>query len=390
MLRKAFWGFAVFFLVCSGLDAAAARGRRGKKGARSVRVAILPVKAKGVTAKVANELGTTVFKELKEIGVFRFISPKQTSRKLRIMRKRKIYRPNCAENPKCIRRVGRRLRAKVLYYLVVAKARQGITLNMRTFDVKSGKEVRKGSEFATEDPADMERATRWLTRIVSGPMITTLARGKGRLEITCNEEGADLYLNGKSFGKRTGKSFKVGSGVFDIVVKKQGFKPFHDVVVVKPGQSRKVDAVIEKTGPEVPDVVAGVVDKGKEARPEKKPGEKKEDVPAWAVFEKKKDKPKPLVAGTDTKGDSGGGDVLPWQKKKAKAQPFLPDDGEEPVEPEPDDDGEDRFYETWWFWTIVGVAVAGGTAGGLYAAGIFGGEGNGGNDLTGSALLTWE
>ncbi len=30
-----------------------------------------------------------------------------------------------------------------------------------------------------------------------------------------------------------------------------------------------------------------------------------------------------------------------------------------------------RWYKSWWFWTIVSAAVVGGTAGGLYAAGVF-------------------
>jgi hypothetical protein len=35
--------------------------------------------------------------------------------------------------------------------------------------------------------------------------------------------------------------------------------------------------------------------------------------------------------------------------------------------------GGPAFYETWWFWTIVSVAVVGGTAGALYGAGVFDG-----------------
>lgn len=30
-----------------------------------------------------------------------------------------------------------------------------------------------------------------------------------------------------------------------------------------------------------------------------------------------------------------------------------------------------RWYQAWWFWTLVGLVVAGGTAGGLYAGGVF-------------------
>jgi hypothetical protein len=35
--------------------------------------------------------------------------------------------------------------------------------------------------------------------------------------------------------------------------------------------------------------------------------------------------------------------------------------------------GGPAFYETWWFWTIVSVAVVGGTAGALYGVGVFDG-----------------
>jgi hypothetical protein len=36
-----------------------------------------------------------------------------------------------------------------------------------------------------------------------------------------------------------------------------------------------------------------------------------------------------------------------------------------------------KWYKSWWFWTIVSVAVVGGTAGGLYAAGVFDGGASG-------------
>ncbi len=37
------------------------------------------------------------------------------------------------------------------------------------------------------------------------------------------------------------------------------------------------------------------------------------------------------------------------------------------------DNGGPAFYKTWWFWTIVGVAVVGGTAGALFGVGVFDG-----------------
>ncbi|MBW1873055.1 MAG: PEGA domain-containing protein, partial [Deltaproteobacteria bacterium] len=283
MSKKMIFGLLVLLVFGSWQTPAYAKGKVKGKGLKRVRVAILPVQVKGVPAGLGNNTGTTVFKELRQIGVFRFISPRQTGKVVRWLKKKKIFTSNCIEKPKCIRKVGRRLKAKVLYHLIVAKAQGGVTLSMRTFDVKSGKQVRKGSEFAQMEQADINRAVRWLTRTVSGPMITTLAKGKGKLQVNCEESGADLFLNGKSFGKRTGKSFKVSSGVFDIVVKKDGFMPFHDVVVVKPDQKQIVKAVLKRDTGLRPPVVASGTGSGDLGKVRAGTGDKKpKDLPAWA------------------------------------------------------------------------------------------------------------
>jgi hypothetical protein len=382
---------ALAMLALSGSATAQARGRAPK--GKSVRVAILPVQVKGVSPKLGNRLGTTVFKELSEIGVFRFISPKQTARKIRWMKKRKIFKPGCTENPKCVRKVGRSLKAKVIYQLIASKAQKGVTLKMRTFDVKSGREIRADSQFSTEEPTDLERAARWLTRTVSGPMVSTLAPGKGKLHVSCEEGGADLYLNGKSFGKRTGKSFKVGSGVFDVMVKKEGYTTFHDVVVIKPGQRKTVAAVIKPKVPEVPEVpeaVATAIGSGSE----KKTGgssassgsatKKAKDLPAWAVFEKPK--PKPIVLNKQSGAKTGSGvEKMPWQNT-AKKEPYLPEKREEKVA-KAGKRRESKFYETWWFWTLIGAGVAGAAGTTAYFL-LAGGEGGGAG--TGSAIINWE
>jgi PEGA domain-containing protein len=385
MSRKMISGLLVLLVFASWQTLAQAKGKVRAKKVNKVRVAILPVQVKGVPAGLGNNTGTSVFKELRQIGVFRFISPKQTAKVVRWLKKKKIFKPRCTEKPKCIRNVGRRLKAKVLYHLVVSKAEGGVTLSMRTFDVKSGKQVREGSEFAELEQADMDRAVRWLTRSVSGPMITTLAKGKGKLQVDCEEDGADLYLNGKSFGKRTGKSFKVSSGVFDVVVKKEGFKQFHDVVVVKPNQKQVVKAVLKRDAGLSPPVVA-VTDTGKKPDTVKTgTGDKKpKDLPAWAVFEKPKDKPKPLVLKDKKDGTTAGG-TMPWQQVDKK-KPFLPEKEEKPKIADAKENGDTAFYETWWFWTIIGVGVAG--AAGTTAYFVL--SGSGGDSGQGSALVSWD
>jgi len=394
---------ALVFLTSPGWAKKVAKPRK----ARAVRAMVLPLKVRGLDAQQARSLGkrvgAAVVTELKDLGIFKLLIGKQVSAKLKRLKQKRVMVKDCDTKRKCVRAVGRNLGAKVLFHIQLAKAQEGITVTIRTLDVRSGKEVRKEVQFTTGEPADVDRAARWAARKVSSPMISTLLKGKGHLEIQASEQGADLYLNGKNFGKRTGKSFKVGSGVFDIQVKKEGFKPFHDVVVIRPGKHVVVKAELESERPAAVAVapapvqpegtVPGPPDEG--STPNEP--EPKKDLPAWAIFEKPKPAGEsgqaapgktepgkvesPKVAGLSSPGEK--------PKPKAKPEPFLPPDKgplDEPVE-KIDDEGSD-WYASWWFWTIVGVAVAGGVGGGLYAGGVF--DTSSGSGPTGAAMISWQ
>jgi len=363
MLRRSIGWLTMAVVLSIGPGVAQAKGKRPARS-QKVRVAILPVQVKGLAADLGRKLGVVLIRELREIGVFRVLPGKSTAARLNRLKRRKVFTPGCIDNPRCVRKVGQQLRAKVLYHLEVSEAPDGIRLNMRTFDVRSGKEVRQATETASAGPGETERAARWVTRKVSSPMITTLARGKGKLRVDCDQPGAELVLNGKSFGKRTGRSFKVSSGVFEVEVKRDGFEKFRDVVVIKPGQEKVVTVELEPEGDTPPAIAAaGDQDRTPGAAAGDEPAKQK-DLPPWAVFEKKK-KPKALASTgtTDTAAGGTGASAMPWQQTGKSKQPYLPDD-----EPEQKTEtarrDERSFYQTWWFWTLIGagVAAAGGTA----------------------------
>ncbi|MBN2498554.1 MAG: PEGA domain-containing protein [Deltaproteobacteria bacterium] len=427
---------STLLLLALGADAAAKKKKARPRKAAAIRVMILPVQVKGLSADRARtlgkDLGKSMIHELQDIGIFRVLADKRSVAKLRQLRKKKIYVRDCHAKRGCLRKVGRSLNAKVVYHMQVAKAREGVTVTMRTFDVRSGKEVRKAvARMDTDDPVKLERQSRWLARKVSSPMITTLLKGKGRLKIDCQEGGADLFINGKSFGKKTNRSFKVSSGVFDIKVKKEGFAEFHDVVVVKPKQEKVVVAALEpvdktdalvadagkpgpgetKPGETKPDETKPDETKPDETKPdetkpdETKPGETKPDetkpdetkpdetkpdetkpekeLPPWALFERpKKPKEETKPAGEGGTSVAGGGAVGTGGEK-----PFMPTPEPEPVKDEDEDKPGPAWYKTWWFWTIVGVGVAGAAAGVSVALLAGGGEPA---PETGSAILSWD
>lgn len=382
-----------------------ARKRRPAKKGRTVRALVLPLKAKGLQPERARELGkhlgVTMVRELRELGVFRVLVGRRVSKRLHRLKRKNVLVKDCDDKPRCVRRVGRAMRAKVLFHTQLAKAAEGVTVTVRTLDTRSGKEIRKAVEHTSGELDDVARAARWAARKVSSPMITTLRRGKGRLEIRSQEKGADLVLNGKNFGKRTNKSFKVGAGVFDVRVEKQGFEPFHDVVVVLPGQKKVVEAELEAEQPSPPVVAAGAQgDRPDAAAGPDEPEKPKKELPAWAKFEKKTEKKPEKKPGERSAAAAGAGDEDDAGATAAAAggtgasgtgAPYLPGerDGaplDQPVEKLEDD--ETAWYQTWWFWTVVGVAVAGGVGGGLYAGGVF--DSGGGTGPTGAAAISWQ
>ncbi len=377
--RLQFAWIVVLVGVCSILfSMSAVAGPR----ARQARTLVLPLKVRGLPLKQARSMGKIVAKtmisELKQLHFLRLVAGKAVSRKLKKLKKKKILVKNCHADRKCIRSVGRRFKVKVIFSLHLTKADNGVSIAVRAMDVRSGKQIREAIEFSAGGDDDVKRATRWAVLKASSPIMTSLLKGKGRLEVRCSEDDALLYLNGKSFGARTNKSFKVGAGVFDIQVKKDGFRAFHDVVMVKPGQSVKVEAVMQSTGPKKVPVIATAP----AAEQPKKITKPTEELPAWAVFEKKSNTPSRTQGDVAVKNEPSDGASNP-------PRPFLP--GEQDTMDTPVDkidDDNDRWYTTWWFWTAVGVAAAGGLAGGLYGAGVFDGSGN--SSATGAAAITWQ
>ncbi|HUU02646.1 MAG TPA: PEGA domain-containing protein [Myxococcota bacterium] len=283
----------------------AAWGATGKPGA--IKVALLPVETEGLDKDWGGSILEIMAAEIRAMELFDLAPAAETKSEMAEMKKNKLFTKNCLYETTCIRLVGKKLAVAAFYHLHAAKTLDGITLTMRVLDGNTGKEIRKASDFAGSDPKDLERAVRWLTRTVSSPLITSLASEKGELHIRCGLPDAEVFINGKRFGKTTGKNFKVSAGAFDLVVQKKGYEPFHDVIVVKSGEEKLVVADL---------------------------------VPLPGTIVKK-----PVQVGS-----------------AGVKKPFLPG-GKKPGGPEP---GEStKFYKAWWFWTLVGVVVAG--AGGTAA-----------------------
>ncbi len=376
-MRKNYLGCLVIAALVSTLQTAAwAQQKAPVTKPGLVSVAILPVEVKGLDASLGASITETVTSQLDKTGVLKVPTTKSSVDVFNQLQKRKTQLETCSTRPWCIQTVAKAFNAKVIYHVMATKAQAGVTLTMRIFDAKTGKEMRKAAEFATEDIADIQRAARWASLSVSSPVVSSLINGKGKLLVECSESGSDLTINGKSFGKKTGKGFKVSAGVFDVNVRKDGFVAYRDVVMVKPGEDQVVKAVLT---PEARPAVAAAPTLSAESSKEQP---RKSELPAWAVFETPKE--------TGQAGLPATGSVKQEESHRRLAemrgQPAFAKTPEvEKTAEEKPKEGK-KFYQTWWFWTIIGVPVVGGAI----ALGVVLAPKNGGTTSTGSATITWK
>ncbi len=344
------------------------------KGPAKVKAAVLPVSLESGEAALADVMEKTAIEELNRVGLFRLTPPKTVKAKVAVLKRKKIFDANCHKSPRCIKAVGKQLASTVLFYLEISSTTDKTTITAQTNDVRSGKMIRSVSESCGVDKDEVARTARWAVRLASGPVITSAFKGKGKLKINSTVLDAEIILNGKSFGKRAGKVFTVGSGAFDIMVRKDGYQPFRDVVIVKPKAMQQISAVLEAIEKPIAAVQPPPEEKPVEPPPPLKKEEKPE-LPAWAIFETPK-KAEPLAPQPPLKESPLM--ALPLTEKPSPA-------AEEKIE-EKGEEGR-PFWQTWWFWTIIGTAVAAGAGTTTYFLLSSGGTEPAG---VGSAIIHWE
>ncbi len=243
-----------------------------------------------------------------------------------------------------------------------------------------------------------------------GPLI------RSQLQVSANVGGADVFLDGRNIGKTPLVLTKdLGKGTHIVTVTRPGYLPVRNEIRVGQGRKLKVSVTLEKEStevaakvpvmgkkvdvkeepepaeppppppppPKVPVMGKKVVDKkvGGEEKPEPAepplpppppppvPGDK---VAEPKLVERKAAARRPVVRKpverkvSEKREESKPGDL---PEKKPESREFLPSFGGVGgvEEKKPDEDlriSESRpLYEQWWFWTAIGVVVAGGVVG---------------------------
>ncbi len=97
--------------------------------------------------------------------------------------------------------------------------------------------------------AGYEKAERRL-KLASGAektLTVKLAARRGEVQLAVSPPDAELFVDGKSVGRVTGR-IRLPAGKHRLEIRKKGYLPFQTTVAVRPGYPRKVEATLRKRG----------------------------------------------------------------------------------------------------------------------------------------------
>lgn len=161
---------------------------------------------------------------------------------------------SCAGDPECFARELRKSGSSADLLLTVSVTSIGddqVLLGILLVDARSEAELAgrtkiKTGELAEELPPGVS-PTRAMTDYIAKVFPTNLWGEIASLKVGANEENAEVELRGAGISCVTPCTIdRVFPGRYEVILKKQGFKPWLGSVDLKSGQLGKVDATLEK------------------------------------------------------------------------------------------------------------------------------------------------
>ncbi|MEO0812329.1 MAG: PEGA domain-containing protein, partial [Myxococcota bacterium] len=198
-------------------DLGSAKGRR--------RVALLPIQAIEIPDALLAAIEANLLTEIDEVGGLVAVSPEDVRREVEVLANHGFSQPftaeSCNGNTRCLATAGRFARAHLALDTRVSGVGGTVKLAMRLFDTVAKREQTRVAEVVSETDSD-ERA-RQIHR-----MAVQLLQPKtyvGSLNVECDEEGAEIYLNDELVGTTPlkGKLQGLSAGPYILKVSKDGF-----------------------------------------------------------------------------------------------------------------------------------------------------------------------
>jgi hypothetical protein len=205
-------------------------------GAQTQRaIAVLDLKSRGLDSSVAENITDMVVKEVDRIGLFRIISMDEIRRMLEHEHDKRLL--GC-DDVTCLSEIGGALGVDLLMAGGVGKLGEIFIVNLKLIDVKRVRVISREERTVAGRVEYLMTISREASRALLRPI---MEQESGMLEMTCNEEGAEVYLDDVVVGNTPLRALKTAGGYHSVRVNKKRFISYSKDVKVEPDKTVRLE-----------------------------------------------------------------------------------------------------------------------------------------------------
>ena len=221
-------GYRMFILITILLPGAIALAQDKKT------IAVLDLKARGLEASVAENITDLVTKEVDRLGLFRTVSMEEIKRMLEHEQQKILT--GC-DDTSCLAEIGGALGVELLVAGGVGKLGDTYLLSLKLIDVREAKVLAREERTVSGKVEELVSVSRQAARTLLRPI---LEQESGTLEVSCSEEGAEVYIDDVMVGTTPLPPRKVPGGYHALKINKKRFVVYGQDVKIEPQQTTRV------------------------------------------------------------------------------------------------------------------------------------------------------
>jgi hypothetical protein len=201
-------------------------------------IAVLDIKARGLDASVAENITDLVVKEVDRVGLFRTISMEEI--KLMLEHEQQKILTGC-DDTACLAEIGGALGVELLMAGGVGKLGDTYVVSLKLIDVRQAQVLNREERTVSGAIEELVNVSRQAARALLRPI---MKQESGTLEVSCSEEGAEVYIDDVMVGSTPLSPRKIPGGYHALKVNKTRFVVYAKDVKIEPQKTTKLNIVL--------------------------------------------------------------------------------------------------------------------------------------------------
>lgn len=207
-------------------------------GADKKKIAVLEFNSRGIPADVGASLTELVIREVDRSGLFTTISMDDI--KAMLQHAEHTISLGC-DDTTCLAEIGGALGVELLLAGSVGRIGQTYVISLRLIDVKRAGILSREEKTVQGQVDDLVEASRMAVKALLRPLMKKAA---GQLELICEEEGAEVYVDDLMIGTTPLGKRQLPGGYHAIKVKKDRFVVFGKDVMIQPEKTIRIEVAL--------------------------------------------------------------------------------------------------------------------------------------------------